>query len=94
MLKGRYTRTELGIKVGNIQWKVKVNNDILLFVNEGIGNKPNSSYIYTNHLDKENDILYMCRDVNNDWKYKFIKELDKAENIRIFYRENKKPEWY
>ena len=62
MLKGEYTRTELGVKRGNIQWKVTVNDVILLFVNEGLGNKPESTYMYANHLDIEKDILYMCRD--------------------------------
>ena len=51
MLKGQYTRTELGVKRGNIQWKAIVDDTILLFVNEGIGNKPSSTYIYQNHLD-------------------------------------------
>ena len=34
ILKGKYTRSELGVKRGNIQWKVKVNNETLLFVND------------------------------------------------------------
>ena len=46
MLKGEFTRTELGVKRGNIQWKVIVDDVILLFVNEGLGNKPTSTYIY------------------------------------------------
>lgn len=62
MLKGQYTRAELGVKRGNIQWKVKVNNETLLFVNEGKNNKLESNYIYNNHLDREENILYMCRD--------------------------------
>ena len=57
MLKGEYTRSELGVKRGNIQWKVKVNNETLLFVNEGMNNKPESNYIYSNHLDRENNVM-------------------------------------
>ena len=55
MLKGEYTRAELGVKRGNIQWKVKVNDETLLFVNEGMNNKPESNYIYSNHLDREEE---------------------------------------
>ncbi len=94
MLKGKYKREELGVKRGNIQWKAKVDNNILLFVNQGQGNKPDSTYIYENHLDKENDILYMCRDTDEIWKEKLVNEFDVADNVRIFYRDNKKPEWY
>ena len=68
MLKGEYTREELGVKRGNIQWKVKVNNETLLFVNEGMNNKPESNYIYSNHLDRENNVLYMCRDCGGEWE--------------------------
>lgn len=92
MLKGEYTRTELGVKRGNIQWKVTVNDVILLFVNEGLGNKPESTYMYANHLDIEKDILYMCRDTDLTWRNKLLKELDDKE-YRIFYRDNKKPIW-
>ena len=92
MLKGEYTRTELGVKRGNIQWKVTVDDVILLFVNEGLGNKPTSNYMYENHLDIENDMLYMCRDTELTWRNKLLKELDDKE-FRIFYRNNKKPIW-
>ena len=92
MLKGKYTRTELGVKRGNIQWKVTVDDVILLFVNEGLGNKPTSNYMYENHLDVENDMLYMCRDTELTWRNKLLKELDDKE-FRIFYRNNKKPIW-
>lgn len=92
MLKGEYTRTELGVKRGNIQWKVTVDDVILLFVNEGLGNKPTSNYMYENHLDVENDMLYMCRDTELTWRNKLLKELDDKE-FRIFYRNNKKPIW-
>ena len=92
MLKGEYTRTELGVKRGNIQWKVTVDDVILLFVNEGLGNKPTSNYMYENHLDVENDMLYMCRDTELTWRNKLLKELDDKE-YRIFYRDNKKPIW-
>ena len=92
MLKGEYTRTELGVKRGNIQWKVTVDDVILLFVNEGLGNKPTSNYIYENHLDVENDMLYMCRDTDLKWRNKLLEELDDKE-FRIFYRNNKKPIW-
>ena len=94
MLRGKYTREELGVKRGNIKWKVRVDNNILLFVNQGQGNKPNSSYIYENHLDKDEDILYMCRGTESDWKEKLLNEFEKVENVRIFYRDNRKPEWY
>ena len=92
MLKGEYTRTELGVKRGNIQWKVTVDDVILLFVNEGLGNKPTSNYMYENHLDIENDMLYMCRDTELTWRNKLLKELD-DKDFRIFYRNNKKPIW-
>ena len=92
MLKGEYTRTELGVKRGNIQWKVTVDDVILLFVNEGLGNKPTSNYMYENHLDVENDMLYMCSDTELTWRNKLLKELDDKE-FRIFYRNNKKPIW-
>ena len=92
MLKGEYTRTELGVKRGNIQWKVTVDDVILLFVNEGLGNKPTSNYMYENHLDIENDMLYMCRDTDLKWRNKLLEELDDKE-FRIFYRNNKKPIW-
>ena len=92
MLKGEYTRTELGVKRGNIQWKVTVDDVILLFVNEGLGNKPTSNYMYENHLDVENDMLYMCRDTELTWRNKLLKELD-DKDFRIFYRNNKKPIW-
>ena len=92
MLKGEYTRTELGVKRGNIQWKVTVNDVVLLFVNEGLGNKPTSNYMYENHLDVENNMLYMCRDTELTWRNKLLKELDDKE-FRIFYRNNKKPIW-
>lgn len=92
MLKGEFTRTELGVKRGNIQWKVKVDDVILLFVNEGLGNKPTSTYIYQNHLNVENDILYMCRDTDLTWRNNLLKELD-DKKVRIFYRDNKKPIW-
>lgn len=92
MLKGEYTRTELGVKRGNIQWKVTVDDVILLFVNEGLGNKPTSNYIYENHLDVENDMLSMCRDTDLKWRNKLLEELDDKE-FRIFYRNNKKPIW-
>ena len=92
MLKGEYTRAELGVKRGNIQWKVTVDDVILLFVNEGLGNKPTSNYMYENHLDIENDMLYMCRDTELTWRNKLLKELDDKE-FRIFYRNNKKPIW-
>ena len=94
MLRGKYKREELGVKRGNIQWKVKVDNNILLFVNQGQGNKPDSTYIYENHLDKENDILYMCRDTDKGWKEKLAKELNEVDKVRIFYREDRKPQWY
>ena len=45
MLKGEYTREELGVKRGNIQWKVKVNDETLLL--EQI---EYSSYIYASLL--------------------------------------------
>ena len=92
MLKGEYTRTELGVKRGNIQWKVTVDDVILLFVNEGLGNKPTSNYMYENHLDVENDMLYMCRDTELTWRNNLLKELD-DKDFRIFYRNNKKPIW-
>ena len=92
MLKGEYTRTELGVKRGNIQWKVTVDDVILLFVNEGLGNKPTSNYMYENHLDVENDMLYMCRDTELTWRNKLLEELD-DKDFRIFYRNNKKPIW-
>ena len=92
MLKGEFTRTELGVKRGNIQWKVIVDDVILLFVNEGLGNKPTSTYTYQNHLDVENDILYMCRDTDLTWRNNLLKELD-DKKVRIFYRNNKKPIW-
>lgn len=92
MLKGKYTRSELGVKRGNIQWKVKVNNETLLFVNEGINNKPQSNYIYSNHLDRENNVLYMCRDCGGEWVKKLLKDISDT-NVRIFYRDNKKPIW-
>ena len=92
MLKGEYTRTELGVKRGNIQWKVTVDDVILLFVNEGLGNKPTSNYMYENHLDVENDMLYMCRDTDLKLRNKLLEELDDKE-FRIFYRNNKKPIW-
>ena len=92
MLKGKYTRSELGVKRGNIQWKVKVNNETLLFVNEGINNKPQSNYIYSNHLDRENNVLYMCRDCGGEWVKKLLKDISDT-NVRIFYRNNKKPIW-
>ena len=92
MLKGEFTRTELGVKRGNIQWKVKVDDVILLFVNEGLGNKLTSTYFYQNHLDVENDILYMCRDTDLTWRNNLLKELD-DKKVRIFYRNNKKPIW-
>ena len=81
MLKGKYTRSELGVKRGNIQWKVKVNNETLLFVNEGMNNKPESNYIYSNHLD--------C---GGEWVKKLLKDISDT-NVRIFYRNNKKPIW-
>ncbi len=92
MLKGEYTRAELGVKHGNIQWKVNVNNETLLFVNEGMGNKPESNYIYSNHLDRENNVLYMCRDCGGEWVKKLLKDISDT-NVRIFYRDNKKPIW-
>ena len=92
MLKGQYTRAELGVKRGNIQWKVKVNNETLLFVNEGMNNKPESNYIYSNHLDREENILYMCRDCGGEWVKKLLKDISDT-NVRIFYRDNKKPIW-
>ena len=92
MLKGKYTRSELGVKRGNIQWKVKVNNETLLFVNEGMNNKPQSNYIYSNHLDRENNVLYMCRDCGGEWVKKLLKDISDT-NVRIFYRNNKKPIW-
>ena len=92
MLKGQYTRAELGVKRGNIQWKVKVNNETLLFVNEGMNNKPESNYIYSNHLDRENNVLYMCRDCGGEWVKKLLKDISNT-NVRIFYRDNKKPIW-
>ena len=92
MLKGKYTRSELGVKRGNIQWKVKVNNETLLFVNEGMNNKPESNYIYSNHLDRENNVLYMCRDCGGEWVKKLLKDISDT-NVRIFYRNNKKPIW-
>lgn len=92
MLKGKYTRSELGVKRGNIQWKVKVNNETLLFVNEGMNNKPESNYIYSNHLDRENNVLYMCRDCGGEWVKKLLKDISDT-NVRIFYRDNKKPIW-
>ena len=92
MLKGKYTRSELGVKRGNIQWKVKVNNETLLFVNEGMNNKPQSNYIYSNHLDRENNVLYMCRDCGGEWVKKLLKDISNT-NVRIFYRDNKKPIW-
>ena len=92
MLKGKYTRSELGVKRGNIQWKVKVNNETLLFVNEGKNNKLESNYIYNNHLDREENILYMCRDCGGEWVKKLLKDISDA-NVRIFYRDNKKPIW-
>ena len=92
MLKGQYTRAELGVKRGNIQWKVKVNNETLLFVNEGRNNKPESNYIYRNHLDREANILYMCRNCGGDWIKKLLKDINET-NVRIFYRDNKKPVW-
>ena len=92
MLKGKYTRSELGVKRGNIQWKVKVNNETLLFVNEGMNNKPQSNYIYSNHLDRENNVLYMCRDCGGEWVKKLLKDISDT-NVRIFYRDNKKPVW-
>ena len=92
MLKGQYTRAELGVKRGNIQWKVKVNNETLLFVNEGMNNKPESNYIYSNHLDREENILYMCRDCGGEWVKKLLKDISDT-NVRIFYRDNKKPVW-
>ena len=92
MLKGKYTRSELGVKRGNIQWKVKVNNETLLFVNEGMNNKPQSNYIYSNHLDRENNVLYMCRDCGGEWVKKLLKDISDT-NVRIFYRDNKKPIW-
>ena len=91
-LKGKYTRSELGVKRGNIQWKVKVNNETLLFVNEGMNNKPESNYIYSNHLDRENNVLYMCRDCGGEWVKKLLKDISDT-NVRIFYRNNKKPIW-
>ena len=92
MLKGKYTRSELGVKCGNIQWKVKVNDETLLFVNEGMNNKPESNYIYSNHLDRENNVLYMCRDCGGEWVKKLLKDIS-DNNVRIFYRNNKKPIW-
>ena len=92
MLKGKYTRSELGVKRGNIQWKVKVNNETLLFVNEGMNNKPESNYIYSNHLDRENNVLYMCRDCGGEGVKKLLKDISDT-NVRIFYRNNKKPIW-
>ena len=92
ILKGKYTRSELGVKRGNIQWKVKVNNETLLFVNEGMNNKPESNYIYSNHLDRENNVLYMCRDCGVEWVKKLLKDISDT-NVRIFYRDNKKPIW-
>ena len=92
MLKGKYTRSELGVKRGNIQWKVKVNNETLLFVNEGMNNKPESNYIYSNHLDRENNVLYMCRECGGEWVKKLLKDISDT-NVRIFYRNNKKPIW-
>lgn len=92
ILKGKYTRSELGVKRGNIQWKVKVNNETLLFVNEGMNNKPESNYIYSNHLDRENNVLYMCRDCGGEWVKKLLKDISDT-NVRIFYRNNKKPIW-
>ena len=92
ILKGKYTRSELGVKRGNIQWKVKVNNETLLFVNEGMNNKPESNYIYSNHLDREENILYMCRDCGGEWIKKLLKDISDT-NVRIFYRDNKKPVW-
>ena len=92
ILKGKYTRSELGVKRGNIQWKVKVNNETLLFVNEGMNNKPESNYIYSNHLDRENNVLYMCRDCGGEWVKKLLKDISDT-NVRIFYRDNKKPIW-
>ena len=92
MLKGQYTRAELGVKRVNIQWKVKVNDENLLFVNEGMNNKPESNYIYSNHLDSENNVLYMCRDCGGEWVKKLLKDISDT-NVRIFYRDNKKPIW-
>ncbi len=92
MLKGEFTRTELGVKRGNIKWKVNVDDAILLFVNEGLGNKQQSEYIYENYLDKENDILYMCRDTDLAWRDKLLEELYNKD-VRIFYRDSKKPIW-
>ena len=92
MLKGKYTREELGVKHGNIQWKVKVNNETLLFVNEGNNNKPELNYIYSNHLDREANILYMCRESGGEWLKKLLKDINET-NVRIFYRDNKKPIW-
>ena len=92
MLKGEFTRTELGIKRGNIQWKAIVDDVVLLFVNEGLGNKPSSTYIYQNHLDIKNDTLYMCRDTDLEWRNKLLKEIE-DKKVRIFYRNNKKPIW-
>ena len=51
-----------------------------------------STYIYQNHLDIENDILYMCRDTDLEWRNKLLKEIE-DKKVRIFYRNNKKPIW-
>ena len=71
MLKGQYTRAELGVKRGNIQWRVKVNNETLLFVNEGMNNKPESNYIYSNHLDRDNK-----KPIWSEFIYKNIVEIE------------------
>ena len=84
MLKGEYTREELGVKRGNIQWKVKVNDETLLFVNEGNNNKPELNYIYSNHLDREANILYMCRNCGGDWIKKLLKDINET-NVKINY---------
>lgn len=57
-----------------------------------MNNKPESNYIYSNHLDIEENILYMCRDCGGEWIKKLLKDINDT-NVRIFYRDNKKPVW-
>ena len=57
-----------------------------------MNNKPESNYIYRNYLDREANILYMCRESGGEWVKKLLKDINET-NVRIFYRDNKKPVW-
>ncbi|WP_300382698.1 hypothetical protein [Clostridium sp.] len=94
-IEKEYTRSELGIKRGNIQWKVKGDNNLIMFfINEGINKKEYSGVEYGNKLDEEHDILYICIGENDEWISKYMNDLNNFNNSRFFYRKKKAPVWY